>query len=153
MGVNALILTTSLRGEARETAVFLASILREIATTGNPINRPACIIAGGETTVTLKGGGKGGRNQELALAAVTELKGIKNIALVTLATDGEDGPTDSAGAIVTGETFEYGLRSNLDPKIYLGENNSYEYFVQTGNSIIIGPTGTNVNDIAFLFAF
>lgn len=153
LGLNSIILTTSLRGEAREVGVFLSAVLREMALTSNPIPRPACIIAGGETTVTLQGQGRGGRNQELALSAVKELAGLNNIALVTLATDGEDGPTDSAGAIVWGDSLERGNVLGLDPQEHLSNNDSYNYFQRLNDSIKIGPTGTNVNDITFLFAF
>ena len=116
-GFQSLILTTNLQGEARQAGRFLGSILREIATTGHPLPRPACIIAGGETTVTVRGGGKGGRNSEMALSAVEELAGLQDIALVTFATDGGDGPTDAAGAVVTGETY----KEEFKPvSIYLG---------------------------------
>lgn len=152
-GLNSILLTTSLRGEAREAGVFLASILKEMALTGNPIKRPACVIAGGETTVTLHGSGKGGRNQELGLAAVTELAGLEDVVLVALATDGEDGPTDSAGAIVSGDTLRVGVDLGLDPEKFLEQQDSYHYFKRVEHSILIGPTGTNVNDIAFLFSF
>jgi hydroxypyruvate reductase len=101
-GFNPLLLTTYLQGEARQAGRMLAAIARQLAQDGQPIPRPACLVAGGETTVTVQGLGKGGRNQELALGAVNELAGLPDIALVTLATDGGDGPTDAAGAVVTG---------------------------------------------------
>lgn len=104
-GLGALLLTTFLQGEAREAGRTLAAVAREIAHSGNPLPRPACVVAGGETTVTLRGGGRGGRNQELALAAAPELAGLERVALVALATDGDDGPTDAAGAVATGETL------------------------------------------------
>ncbi len=114
-GFNTLLLTSYLQGEARQAGQFLAAIARQVAASGEPIGRPACIIAGGETTVTLRGKGKGGRNQELALGAVKGLAGLKDVALVSLATDGGDGPTDAAGAVVTGQTLERARRAGLDP--------------------------------------
>ncbi|MEW6288120.1 MAG: MOFRL family protein, partial [Chloroflexota bacterium] len=112
--------------------------------------RPFCLIAGGETTVTLRGDGKGGRNQELALAAVEELQGLEGAMLISLATDGEDGPTDAAGAVVTGETFWRGKRLGLDAAGFLSRNDAYRYFEALGDLICCGPTGTNVNDLVFL---
>ncbi len=150
---NTLLLTTSLQGEARIAGKILASIAKQVATTGEPIQRPACIIAGGETTVTLSGDGHGGRNQELALGAVEELDGVDNIMLVTLATDGDDGPTDAAGAVVTGDTLH---RANLlgnIPQEYLARNASYEFFDALGDLLKPGMTGTNVNDLTFLIIF
>jgi len=120
---------------------------------GRPIQRPACVVAGGETTVTLRGSGRGGRNQEMALAAVPLLAGIPDVAFVTFATDGEDGPTDAAGAVVTGDTLQRGRALGLDPQTYLQNNDSYHFFAALGDLLRPGPTGTNVNDLAFLFAF
>ena len=94
--------------------------------------------------------GKGGRNQELALAAVTELAGLENAILITLATDGEDGPTDAAGAVVTGETLQRARSLGLDPADYLARNDSYTFFEKLGDLLEIGPTGTNVNDLVLL---
>jgi len=152
-GYHSLILTTYLQGEARHAGEFLASIACETAVSGHPIPRPACIVAGGETTVTLRGEGLGGRNQETALGAVNSLAGLMNICLVTLATDGEDGPTDAAGAVVTGETLSRASQVGLDPAQYLARNDAYRFFDGLGDLVRIGPTGTNVNDLAFLFAF
>ncbi len=104
-GFHPYLLRIDLQGEARQAAFELATFLRQAKKTGDPVPRPACIVVGGETTVTLRGKGKGGRNTELALAAVTELADFPGVMLVTLATDGEDGPTDAAGAVVTGDTF------------------------------------------------
>ena len=159
LGLQSMLLTTYLRGEARQAGTVLASVLREGAITGNPLARPMCIVLGGETTVSLKGKGKGGRNTELALGAVRELAGLDQIMLVTLATDGEDGPTDAAGAVVTGETLQRGLQLDLLPEAYLQNNDSYHYiavvFEALGDLLKIGPTGTNVNDytMVYLFAF
>jgi hydroxypyruvate reductase len=102
-GFHPMLLTTYLQGEARQAGRMLAAIARQIDLDSQPLPRPACLIVGGETTVTVTGNGRGGRNQELALGAVSDLSGLHEIALVTLATDGGDGPTDAAGAVVTAE--------------------------------------------------
>ena len=151
-GFHPYLLRTDLQGEARETAFELSTIIRQASRTGDPIPRPACIVAGGETTVTLKGRGKGGRNTELALAAVRELADFPKVMLVTLATDGEDGPTDAAGAVVTGDTFRRAVsKFAMHPGDYLDRNDSYSYFDALDDLLKPGPTGTNVNDLVFLF--
>jgi len=148
-GFHAEILTNGLQGEAREVGVFLAKRLRaEIS--NRP--RPFCLIAGGETTVTIKGNGKGGRNQELALAAVNELAGEKNAVLISLATDGDDGPTDAAGAVVTGESARRAESLKVDMAEHLSKNDAYVFFDALGDLIRTGPSGTNVNDLIFLFS-
>jgi hydroxypyruvate reductase len=101
----------------------------------------------------LQGNGHGGRNQEIALGAVDELAGLEDIALVTLATDGGDGPTDAAGAVVTGETLQRAQSLELDPLSFLARNDAYNFFNPLGDLLKTGPTMTNVNDLAFLFAF
>ncbi len=152
-GFHTLLLTTYLQGEAAQAGAVLANILQQINATGQPLARPACLIAGGETTVTLRGTGLGGRNQEMALGASFLLDGIPDLALVTVATDGEDGPTDAAGALVTGETLTRARSRGLDARAFLRNNNSYHFFEKIGALVRTGPTGTNVNDLALLFAF
>jgi hydroxypyruvate reductase len=152
-GFHPLLLTTYLQGEASQAGVFLAGLLRQIAATGQPLPRPACLVVGGETTVTLRGHGLGGRNQELALGAASLLDGLPDVALASLGTDGEDGPTDAAGALVTGETRQRALAQGLDPLEFLRNNDSFRFFQALGDLVRTGPTGTNVNDLAFLFAF
>jgi len=152
-GLHTILLTTYLQGEARQAGRMLAAIARQVAQTGQPIPRPACLVVGGETTVTVQGSGKGGRNQELALGAVSELAGLPDIALVTLATDGGDGPTDAAGAVVTGDTLGDALHLGLNPADFLYRNDAYNFFAPLGDLLKPGPTHTNVNDLAFLFAF
>jgi hydroxypyruvate reductase len=159
-GCHTLLLTTRAQGEARVVGRLLGAIAREVATSGGagglanpPLLRPACLILGGETTVTLRGTGKGGRNQELALAAVEEMAGLEHTALVTLATDGNDGPTDAAGAVVTGETLARAQALGLDPAAALANNDAYPFFDALGDLLRPGPTHTNVNDLALLFAW
>jgi hydroxypyruvate reductase len=152
-GFDTLLLTTYLQGEARQAGRFLAGIARGMVVDGQPVLRPGCVIAGGETTVTLRGEGKGGRNQELALGAVEDLAGVPGVALVTLATDGGDGPTDAAGAVITGETLARAQELGLNPDEFLARNDSYHFFEPLGDLLKTGPTQTNVNDLAFVFSF
>jgi glycerate 2-kinase len=152
-GFHPLLLTTSLEAEAREAGRVLAALLREVAASGRPAPRPACLIAGGETTVTLRGAGRGGRNQELALAAAPGLAGLADVALVALATDGGDGPTDAAGAVATGETAARARALGLDPAAHLARNDAYPFFAALDDLLLPGPTATNVNDLTFLFAW
>lgn len=148
-GFDSEILTNELQGEARDVGVMLAKKLRD-EISKRP--RPFCLIAGGETTVTIKGNGKGGRNQELALAVVNELRGLENVMLIALATDGDDGPTDAAGAVVTGESAERANRLGLSEADSLSRNDAFPFFESLGDLIRTHPTGTNVNDLIFLFA-
>ena len=149
-GFNALILTTFLQGEAQVVGRVLAAIAREIAGNNRPISRPACIIAGGETTVTLRGDGRGGRNQELALAAVADLAAAPGALLVALATDGGDGPTDAAGAVVSTMTYQRARDLGLDVAAALARNDSYPFFDALGDLLRPGSTYTNVNDLALI---
>lgn len=148
-GFQAEILTNELQGEAREVGSELAYRLR--VDTSKRIH-PFCLVAGGETTVTIKGAGTGGRNQELALAAVNELRDLENALLISFATDGDDGPTDAAGAIVTGQSAQRAEALGLDTADYLSRNDSYPFFQALGDLLKTGPTGTNVNDLVFLCA-
>jgi hydroxypyruvate reductase len=148
-GFHSEILTNALQGEAREQGDMLARRLREEA---DQRSRPFCLIAGGETTVTLKGNGKGGRNQELALAAVPGMTGLPNSMLISLATDGDDGPTDAAGAVVTGESAPRAAALGLDAAVHLSRNDAYPFFDRLADLIKTGPTNTNVNDLVFLCA-
>ncbi len=151
-GFHTLLLTTRLKGEASQIGPTLAAIAQQIDATSDPFPRPACIIAGGESTVTLQGDGLGGRNQELALSAVTDLSGLRDTFLISLATDGDDGPTDAAGAVVSGDTLGIANDRDLDPAKFQSNNNSYHFFDQLGDLLKPGPTLTNVNDLAFIFA-
>jgi hydroxypyruvate reductase len=152
MGYNTLVLSTYVEGEAREIAMVAAAIAKSLTTEGWPIPRPACVISGGETTVTLRGAGKGGRNQEMALAAAIALEGWQGVTVFTLATDGTDGPTDAAGAIVDGQTVARASALGLSAADHLSGNDSYHFFDRLGDLIRTGPTNTNVNDLLFVLA-
>ena len=149
-GYDAAILTTTLTGEAREVGKMLASIAREIRSHGRPVEPPACLLVAGETTVTVRGTGRGGRNQELALGAARDLAGVPGVQIATLGTDGIDGPTDAAGALVDGRTLERARGLGLDARQALQQNNAYPFFEALDDLIITGPTGTNVMDIALI---
>lgn len=151
-GLHPLILTTSLQGEAREAAKWFGAIGREIVTTGRPIRRPACLIAGGELTVTVRGNGRGGRAQEFALAAARELAGLPNVWIAGFGTDGTDGPTDAAGAIVDGRSLARAAQLDVSPMDSLDRNDAFHFFKTVGGLIHTGPTGTNVNDLYLLIA-
>lgn len=149
-GYNGFLLTAELKGEARQAGQSIAAVARQIHSGAGPVQRPACVVAGGETTVTIHGKGKGGRNQELALGAVEGLAGLDGVLLATLATDGGDGPTDAAGALVSGKTWEHAVQAGLDPHSYLHENDSYSFFQALDDLIITGPTLTNANDLVIM---
>jgi hydroxypyruvate reductase len=148
-GFGAEILTNDLQDEARDAGTMLAKKLRNEISKRAP---PFCLIAGGETTVNLLGSGKGGRNQELALAAVDEWRDLENAMLIALATDGEDGPTDAAGAVVRGESARRAESLGLSAADHLSRNDAYPFFESLGDLIRTGPTNTNVNDLIILFA-
>lgn len=152
-GFNSLLLTTYLDGEARYAGRLAGSIAAQITKSGQPVERPACIILGGETTVHVHGGGRGGRNLETALGAVEKLAGLQNVMLISLATDGDDGSTQAAGALVTGGTYVDGLKLGMHPNEYLDRNDSYTYFKRLDSLIVTGPTLTNVNDLILLLCF
>ncbi|MGB5932158.1 MAG: glycerate kinase [Anaerolineae bacterium] len=153
LGFNALLLTTYLEGEAREVAKVLAALAKEVARYSEPVARPACLVLGGETTVTVKGEGKGGRNQEMALASALAIEGMEDVLILCAATDGSDGPTDAAGAIAEGDTVARARQLGLDAQAYLANNDSYHLFQALSDLIITGPTNTNVNDLAMVFVF
>jgi glycerate 2-kinase len=153
LGFRSLVLTSYVEGEAREAARVLAALLREVHASGHPLPRPSCLVAGGETTVTVRGSGKGGRNQELALAAAWPLRGVPRVMLASIGTDGSDGPTDAAGALVDGTTLDRAAELGLDAARHLVENDAYPFFDRLGDLIRTGPTSTNVNDLYLLFAF
>jgi len=150
LGYRTLLLTTTLNCEAREAGSFLASIARQIRACGTPLVPPCAVVLGGETVVHLKGKGRGGRNQELALAAALGIRGLKDTVLLSLGSDGTDGPTDAAGGLVDGHTAEVLAGLGMDPEALLAENDSYRGLDACGCLVRTGPTGTNVNDLAVL---
>ncbi len=147
LGYQTLILSSTVEGEAREVVKVLTAIGKEVRDSGNPLSAPACILCGGETTVTIQGDGKGGRNQEFALAAALILDGIENIVVLAGGTDGNDGPTDAAGAMADGRTLARAQAKGLDPLDYLRRNDSYHFFQTLEDLVITGPTLTNVMDV------
>jgi hydroxypyruvate reductase len=154
LGLNAQVISTYVEGEAREVGVVLAGLAKEIATHSRPVSRPACLLFGGETTVTVRGDGVGGRNTELALGAALSLKGWgPDLVVASLATDGGDGSSPSAGAIADGTTIDRGKSLGLEAHEALANNDSYSYWRQLGDAIMTGPTGTNVNDVMAAFVF
>ena len=152
IGFHTELLTTSLHGEASQVGKSLADNAKSLLLSSS-FSKPFCLVAGGETTVTIHGDGKGGRNQELVLGAVKSIAGDHQIVLISLGTDGGDGITDAAGAIATNETYSLGLSLGLDSSEYLQRNDSYHYFEKLGDLIKTGPTLTNVNDLIFIFGF
>ena len=155
-GFNTDSLPLPLTGEASTVGRDLAQRLAKMARCGEPLNRPACLLAGGETIVTLPPSsepGLGGRNLEIALSSLPLLDGLENSALITLATDGEDGVTDAAGAVATGESYRRCQQLGLDPEDYLARHDSYRLFQALDDLLLTGSTGTNVNDLCFLFTF
>jgi len=149
-GLKTLFLTSFMEGEAREFGTMLGTIAREISVSGNPLPPPVGIVVGGETTVTVTGSGKGGRNQEIALSAALRIEGIDDAVIASISTDGIDGPTNAAGALVDGETIKRSRQLKLDAIKYLKNNDSYSFFSRVGGLILTGPTGTNVNDITIV---
>lgn len=150
LGYHSLLLTTTLQGEAREVGKVLAAIAREEAQSQRPLPLPALIVAAGETTVTVRGSGKGGRNQEVALAAALGIEEMPGVVIACLGTDGRDGPTDAAGAIVDGETTHRLRQQGSDPSASLATNDSYHALARSGDLILTGPTGTNVADLCLI---
>jgi hydroxypyruvate reductase len=151
-GYNAQLLSTFVEGEAREVARVVAGLAKGLARDEGALMRPACLVLGGETTVTIRGKGKGGRNQEMALAAGLALANWPDVFVVCLGTDGTDGPTDAAGGFADGTTVARAQALDMDPWSYLQDNDSYHILAALDDLIITGPTNTNVNDITLIFA-
>jgi len=150
LGYHTLVLSTMIAGETREVAGVHVAIAKEVLKTGHPVSSPACILSGGETTVTITGRGLGGRNQEFVLAGAIALNGGKGIAILSAGSDGTDGPTDAAGAIADGQTTQRADAMGLNPSSFLSENDSYHFFQKLGDLIKTGPTNTNVMDLRIL---
>jgi len=151
-GLHALLLSSRLEGQARDVGTMFASIAKEIVASGNPIPKPAGIVAGGETTVTVAGKGKGGRNQEIALGAALKIGNMNGVVIASISTDGVDGPTDAAGAIADGKTLFRAHELGLNPRKSLAANDSYTFFSKLRDLIFTGPTGTNVCDVSVIVA-
>ncbi len=150
LGYNSLVLSTFIHGETKEVAKVHTAIAKEIISSGNPLKKPACIISGGETTVTIEGKGLGGRNQEFVLAAALDIEGLNDVVILSGGTDGNDGPTDAAGAIADGTTISRASKLGLNAYKHLCDNNSYNFFKPLGDLLITGPTNTNVMDLRVL---
>ncbi len=147
LGLRPLVLSTLIEGETRDVARMHAAIAREAVLSGRPARPPVCLISGGETTVTLRGSGLGGRNQEFVLAAAIDLAGVNNVVILSGGTDGTDGPTGAAGAIADGRTVARARELGLDAAGMLAANNSYRFFEPLGDLVRTGPTNTNVMDV------
>ena len=147
LGYNVLILSSMIEGETRHVAHVHGAIAKEILKTGHPLPPPACILSGGETTVTLSGKGLGGRNQEFALTAALDINQKENIVILSGGTDGTDGPTDAAGAFSDSYTLKRAEAMGLDPYLFLANNDSYHFFQKLGDLFVTGPTNTNVMDL------
>ena len=152
LGLHPYILDSPLQGEAKDLGTILGAMAKDIREFGNPVRPPACLIAGGEPTVTVTGKGKGGRAQECVLAAAQELAGLTNVVVAGFGTDGTDGPTDVAGAIADGKTVQQAKKKGMSIENTLERHDSYRFFHQVGGHIITSPTHTNVNDIYLILA-
>jgi len=150
-GYDVTLLSTVLTGEARDVGAELASRARGIVGERGPDAGPVCLVAAGETTVTVRGRGRGGRNQELTLGAAIEMAGLEGVVVASIGTDGIDGPTDAAGALAFGDTVDRARGMDLDPTAFLDRNDSYSLFRELGDLVVTGPTGTNVMDLQFVF--
>ncbi|MBA3012282.1 MAG: glycerate kinase [Proteobacteria bacterium] len=150
LGYSSLILSSAIEGDTKETADWHTQIAKEVLSSANPLPAPTCIITGGETTVRVKGKGKGGRNMEFALQAAPAIAGLKNILIASIGTDGSDGPTDAAGAVAHGFTLDNAAKLGLDITDYMKRNDAYPFFKALGDLVITGPTQTNVMDIRII---
>lgn len=149
-GYNTYLLTSTLDSEARETGRLAAAFVREISGGSSAFKTPCALIMGGETVVRLRGKGKGGRNQELVLAAAEDVRDLKNTAILSCGSDGTDGPTDAAGGVVDGAVWARIYEKGVDASMALEENDSYNALSAAGSLVITGPTGTNVNDLLLI---
>jgi glycerate 2-kinase len=153
LGFETLFLSSEVEGEARDVGRFFASMAREIGSTGNPAEPPACVLAAGETTVTVRGLGMGGRNQEMALAWAMKMKDWdRPTCFASIATDGTDGSTIAAGGLVDPHTYRRAIEVNMDPARYLRSNDSYNFLKAVGDLVTTGPTQTNLMDLQILLA-
>ncbi len=149
-GFHPMVLSSMIQGEAGEVAKVLCAVAREVTLANRPVPRPACVLSGGETTVVLKGKGTGGRNMHLALASAIAMQDMPNTVMLSAGTDGNDGPTDAAGAFVDGSTVTRAVALGLSVEQFLADNNSYAFFQELGDLFITGPTRTNVMDMQII---
>ncbi|OHD68499.1 MAG: hypothetical protein A2W19_14535 [Spirochaetes bacterium RBG_16_49_21] len=149
-GYNSIILSSLVVGDTRDAALWHSGIAREAVSSSNPLPPPACIISGGETTVAVTGDGLGGRNMEFALHAAGQIDGLESVTMASIGTDGTDGPTDAAGAVVDGLTLFRAKEKGMDFRIYSKRNDSYHFHKELGNLIVTGPTNTNVMDLRII---
>ena len=145
-GIPAHILSDAVEGEARDVALVLAALAKEVDLRDRPFKRPALLLSGGETTVTVRGKGKGGRNAEFLLAFALAIDGVDGISALAADTDGIDGSEDNAGAVADGTTAARMRAAGIDPRAALANNDAYTAFKAIGDLVVTGPTGTNVND-------
>jgi len=150
LGLAPHVLTRALEGEAREAALRFADLARLIQSGRGPVRAPACVIAGGETTVTVAGHGTGGRCQEFALAAALAMEGLRNAVILAAGTDGSDGPTEAAGAVSDGASAGRARAQDLDPAARLADNDSNPVLDRLGDLVVTGPTNTNLLDLYLL---
>jgi hydroxypyruvate reductase len=150
LGYQALVLSTTIEGETRDVARVHAAIAREARRSSRPCVPPCCLISGGETTVTLRGDGRGGRNQEFVLAAALDIDGLEGVTVASVGTDGIDGSTDAAGAIADGNSVARALEAGLEPRARLDDNDSHAVFEALDDLVVTGPTDTNVMDLRLL---
>jgi hydroxypyruvate reductase len=150
LGYRTMVLSTTIEGEARETAGMHAAIAREVLMSGQPARPPLCLLSGGETTVTVRGDGMGGRNQEFVLAAALEMRAQGPVTILSAGTDGIDGPTDAAGAVADSTTLAKATLAGLNAREFLDNNDSYRFFEALKALIKTGPTGTNVMDVRIM---
>jgi hydroxypyruvate reductase len=153
LGYNTLVLSTMLEGETSDVARVHAGIAKEILKTGHPLLPPACMLSGGETTVTIRGQGLGGRNQEFVLSAAMSLSGWEDVVVLSGGTDGTDGPTDAAGAVADGQTVQRAKTMGLNPGDFLSNNDAYHFFERLGGLVKTGPTNTNVMDLRIILCW
>jgi len=147
LGYNTLVLSSMIEGETREVAHVHAAIAKEILSRGRPVAAPACVISGGETTVTIRGKGTGGRNQEFCLASAMDISSLPGVVILSGGTDGNDGPTDAAGGVVDSLTFRKGEELGMSAQSFLENNDAYHFLERTGDLLVTGPTKTNVMDV------
>jgi len=152
LGYHTMVLSSMIEGETREVARMHGAMVREVLQSGNPVSPPACLLSGGETTVTIQGNGKGGRNQEFCLAMVDAIAEQNHIVVLSAGSDGTDGPTDAAGAIISNQTARQAALAGLVPSRYLADNDAYTFFSRIQGLFFTGPTNTNVMDLRILLA-